>query len=252
MYQKLYGQMKDKENLRSILDDVRDDLKKVRKLVSAEDCRLLDEHESLVRQMEKEISDAGRQKLRVNPPSLEEGVTDQNDNVPRLSRMQVDLLINSFVNDMARVATLQYTKSVGQARMKWLDVNDNHHSLSHEPDKDETAKSKLIKINTWFCGELRYLVEKLANTPEPGESGSLLDNTLVIWTNELGKGNSHTLDNIPYVAIGGGFGFQMGRSVKLEKVAHNRFYLALAHAVGHRLETFGKPALCEGGPLKLV
>jgi hypothetical protein len=44
----------------------------------------------------------------------------------------------------------------------------------------------------------------------------------------------------------------MGRSVKLEKVPHNRFYLALAHAVGHRLETFGKPALCEGGPLKLV
>src|SRR5215813_8363999 len=75
MYQKLYGQMKDKENLRSILDDVRDDLKKVRKLVSAEDCRLLDEHESLVRQMEKEINDASRQKLRVGPPSLEEGVT---------------------------------------------------------------------------------------------------------------------------------------------------------------------------------
>ena len=74
----------------------------------------------------------------------------------------------------------------------------------------------------------------------------------MIWTNELGKGNSHTLDNIPYVVIGGGFGFQMGRSVKLDKVAHNRFYLALAHAMGHRLETFGKPALCEGGPLTLA
>jgi hypothetical protein len=252
MYQKLYGQMKDKENLRSVLDDVRDDLKKVRKLVSAEDCRLLDEHESLVRQMEKEISDTGSQKLRVNPPSLEEGVVDQNDNVPRLSRMQIDLLINSFVNDMARVATLQYTKSVGQARMNWLEISDNHHSLSHEPDKDEVAKSKLIKINTWFCGELKYLVEKLANTPEPGDKGTLLDNTLVIWTNELGKGNNHTLDNIPYVVIGGGFGFQMGRSVKVEKVPHNRFYLALAHAVGHKLETFGKAALCEGGPLGLA
>src|SRR5438445_7410536 len=184
MYQKLYGQMKDKENLRSVLDDVRDDLKKVRKLVSTEDCRLLDEHESLVRQMEKEISDAGRQKLRVSPPSLEEGVTDQNDNVPRLSRMQIDLLINSFVNDMARVATLQYTKSVGQAQMKWLGVTENHHSLSHEPDKDEAAQAKLVKINKWFCGELHYLVEKLANTPEPGDTGSLLDHTLIVWTNE--------------------------------------------------------------------
>src|SRR6266480_2650862 len=169
MYEKLYGQLKDKQSLQSILDDVRGDLKKVRKLISAEDRRLLDDHEALVRQMEKEISEADRQKLRVNPPTLQEGVVaSQNDDVPRLSRMQVDLLINSFVNDMARVATLQYTKSVGIARMNWLDIADNHHSLSHEPDKDEAAQSKLIKINKWFCGELRYLLDKLSTTPEPG------------------------------------------------------------------------------------
>src|SRR4051812_25331224 len=205
MYQKLYGQLKDKENLRSILSDVREDLKKARKLISTEDSRMLDEHEALVRQMEKELKEAERQKLRVEPPSLEQGVADQNDNVPRLSRMQIDLLVNSFVNDMARVATLQYTKSVGQARMSWLDIKDTHHTLSHEPDKEQTAQDKLIKINKWFCGELRYLAEKLAGTPEPGGEGSLLDNTLIVWTNELGKGNSHTLDNIPFVLVGGGF-----------------------------------------------
>jgi hypothetical protein len=251
MYQKLYGQMKDKEHLQSVLDDVRGDLKKVRKLISVEDRRMLDEHENLVRQMEKEIAEAGRQKLRVGPPALEEGVADQNDNVPRLSRMQIDLLVNSFVNDMARVATLQYTKSVGSARMNWLDISDGHHGLSHEPDKEEAAQAKLVKINKWFCGELVYLVEKLASTPEPGDKGSLLDNTLIVWTNELGKGNSHTLKNIPFVLVGGGFGFQMGRSLKFDEFAHNRLHLALAHAVGHRIETFGKPSLCEGGPLSL-
>src|SRR5204862_6226043 len=174
MYQKLYGQLQDKESLQSVLDDVEGDLKKVRKLISAEDRRLIEEHQSLVRQMEKEIAEAGRQKLRVSPPTLEEGVADQNDNVPRLSRMQIDLLVNSFVNDMARVATLQYTKSVGQARMNWLDIKDGHHPLSHEPDKDQAAQAKLVKINQWFCGELRYLASKLASTPEPGGSGSLL------------------------------------------------------------------------------
>lgn len=252
MYEKLYGQLKDKQNLQSILDDVQGDLKKVRKLISAEDRRLLDDHQALVREMEKEIKDAGRQKLRVAPPALDSGVADQNDNLPRLSRMQIDLLVNSFVNDMARVATLQYTKSVGGARMNWLDIKDGHHSLSHEPDKEEAAQAKLIKINKWFCGELRYLVEKLAGTPEPGGEGSLLDSTLVVWTNELGKGNSHTLDNIPFLLAGGGFGFKMGRSLKLDKVPHNRLHLALAHAVGHTVETFGKPALCEGGPLNLA
>src|SRR5690606_28760438 len=166
------------------------------------------EHEALVRQMEREIADTAKQKLRVAPPKLEKGIADQNDNVPRLSRMQVDLLVNSFVNDMARVATLQYTKSVGQARMSWLDIKDNHHTLSHEPDKDEIAQQKLIKINKWFAGELNYLVQKLDNTPEPGGEGTLLDNTLIIWCNELGKGNSHTLNDIPFVLIGGGFGFK--------------------------------------------
>ncbi len=251
MYEKLYGQMKDKENLQSVLDDVRDDLKKVRKLISAEDRRMLDEHESLVKQMEGEVAAAGKQKLRVTPPSFAEGIADQNDNVPRLSRMQIDLLVNSFVNDMARVATLQYTKSVGGAKMNWLDIKDGHHALSHEPDKNTDAITKLTKINKWFCGELRYLCERLASTPEPGADGSMLDHTLIVWTNELGKGSSHTLDNIPFLLVGGGFGFQMGRSLKLEKVAHNRLHLALAHAVGHRIETFGKPALCEGGALRL-
>lgn len=251
MYQKLYGQLRDKENLQSVLDEVQGDLKKVGKLISAEDRRLIEEHQSLVRQMEKEIAEAGKQKLRVAPPALEEGIADQNDNLPRLSRMQIDLLVNSFINDMARVATLQFTKSVGGARMKWLEVNNGHHELSHEPDKDEAAQAKLLKINKWFCGELAYLTQKLASTPEPGGEGSMLDHTLIIWTNELGKGNSHTLDNIPFLLVGGGWGFQMGRSLKFDRFAHNRLHLALAHAVGHKIETFGKASLCEGGALKL-
>jgi len=252
MYEKLYGQLKDQASLRSVLDDLRADLGKVRKLVSAEDRALLEQHESLVRQMERDLADTRATALRAQPPELEAGVADQNDNVPRLSRMQVDLLVNSFVNDMARVATLQYTKSVGQARMNWLDIKDNHHSLSHEPDGNQDARGKLVKINRWFAGELAYLLQRLQDTPEPGGSGSLLDHTLVVWANELGQGNSHTLDNIPFVLAGGCPGFTMGRSVKLEGVPHNRLHLALAHAFGHRLSTFGLPGLCQGGPLNLA
>ena len=44
----------------------------------------------------------------------------------------------------------------------------------------------------------------------------------------------------------------MGRSLKLKSVAHNRLHLAFAHAMGHRLETFGNASLCDGGPLKLA
>jgi len=175
-----------------------------------------------------------------------------NDNTPQISRIQIDLLVNALSNDMARVATLQYMRSVGMAQMRWLGVQEGHHSLSHDPDDNKDSYAKLMKINTWFAGEFAYLAKRLSETPELTGDGSMLDNTLLVWTNELGKGNSHTLDNIPYVMVGGGAGFKMGRSLKFDKVAHNRMWMAVAHAMGHtELQTFGKKELCEGGALAL-
>ena len=109
-----------------------------------------------------------------------------------------------------------------------------------------------MKINTWFCEQLASLAARLDAIPEPGGSGSMLDHTTILWTNELGKGNSHTLDNIPFVLVGGGLGFGTGRSLKFDRVAHNRLWLAVAHAFGHRLDVFGNPRLSEGGPLDLA
>src|SRR5262249_50526439 len=160
------------------------------------------------------------------------GVRKENDNIPRISKMQIDLMVNSFVADFTRVATFQITNSVGQARMRWLNINEGHHELSHEPDTNAAAVEKLIKINKWYCEQMAYRASRLAETPEPGGGGSLLDNTLIVWTNELGKGNSHTLDDIPFVLVGDGLGFKMGWSVKYPKVAHNRLLLSLAHGFG--------------------
>ena len=251
MYKKLYGQIRDRDSLLNILDIVRDDLKKVSKKISTEDKLLLKEHADFVRQMEQEFTQTNNKALIGNPPKFEAGITNRNDNVPRLSRMQIDLMVNSFVNDFARVGTLQYTKSVGQARMNWLNINDGHHGLSHESDKNDDAVDKLTRINKWFAGELAYLTKRLAETPEPGANGSLLDNTTIVWTNELGKGNSHTLNNIPFVLIGNGMGFRMGRSLNLKGTAHNRLMISMAHAMGHNIKYFGNKKLSQGGPIDL-
>ena len=93
---------------------------------------------------------------------------------------------------------------------------------------------------------------ELSETPEPGADGTLLDNTLIVWTNELGKGNSHTLNDIPFVLVGGGLDFRMGRSLKFGREAHNRLLLSLAHGFGHRIERFGNPDYCGSGPLNLA
>ncbi len=182
-------------------------------------------------------------------PVVEPGVRRDNDNIPALSKQQIDLIVNSFTADFARVATLQFTNSVGEARMRWLGINEGQHDLSHKPDNDADAQDKLTRINKWYCEQLAYLAKRLAETPEPGGGGSLLDNTLIVWTNELGQGNTHTLDNIPFVLVGNGLGFKMGRSIKYNRVPHNRLLLSLAHGVGHRIPKFGNPDLCGDGPL---
>ncbi len=251
MFKKLYGQLEDKEHLGSVLDELQTDLKKLQKMVSPEDRQMLAEHAEFVFEMENELKAAESQTLHHAAPELEPGISDTNDNIPEISRMQIDLMVNAFSNDMARVSTLQYTNSVGQARMRWLGINEGHHGLSHELDDNEDAQKKLVKINTWFAEQLNYLVTKLADTPEPGADDSMLDHTTIVWTNELGKGNSHTLDNIPFVLLGNGFGFDMGRSLAYNKLSINRLWMAFAHGAGHHLDSFGNPELCEGGVLDL-
>ena len=251
VFEKIFGQVKDRENLGSVLDQVRSDLQRVSQKLGREERAILERNATLVREMEREISEAGRQKLRVAAPVLEPGIGNENDTIPQVSRMQADLLVNAFANDMTRVASLQYTNSVGQARMRWLGIDDGHHSLSHDPDLNTGSQEKLVKINRWFAGEIATLARKLAATPDPDGNGSLLDHTTILWTNELGKGNSHSHDNIPFVLVGGGLGFGTGLCLHLDKTPHNRLWLSIAQGFGHDLKTFGNPTLCSAGPLPL-
>jgi hypothetical protein len=251
MFNKLYGQKKDQLALRSILDDLQDDLKKVGSLVSAQDKQLLAEHATFVRELELDLQAAGNLTLDHAVPDLEQGIKEENDNIPVISKMQIELLVSSFGADFARLATLQFTNSVGGAKMRWLGIDEGHHELSHHEDSKKESQEKLTKINRWYCEQMAYLCQRLAETPEPGGEGSLLDNTLIVWTNELGKGNSHTLNDIPFILAGGGLDFRMGRSLKLGRVPHNRLLLSFAHAMGHPIDRFGNPDYCGDGPLSL-
>ena len=254
MFDKLYGQTKNRALLASVLDDLTEDFRKVEQLISAEDRRMLQDHVAMVRDIEKELqSEIVLQKKNGNVghavPRMPANVEEQNDNIPQITRMQMDLMVNSFAADFARIATFQITNSVGSPKMKWLGIDEGHHNLSHEPDTNEVAYESLIKINTWYCEQVAYLAKRLAETPEPGGPGSMLDNTTLVWTNELGKGNSHTRDNIPFVLVGGGLGFKMGQSMDFEKVPHNRLLMSFCEAMGHPEKAFGNPEFCEDGPL---
>ena len=248
MFSKLYGRTKDRESLKSVLDELQEDLKKVSSIVSPADRRLLEEHATFVREFEQELR-SGDDDIGHAVPNLEPGIKEENDNIPKITKLQIEMMVSSFAADFARVATLQMTNSVGGARFRWLGIDEGQHELSHHEDSKTESQDKLTRINKWYCEQFAYLAQRLAETPEPGGNGSLLDNTVLLWTNELGKGNSHTADNIPWVLVGNGLDFKMGRSLKYKREPHNRLLLSLAHGFGHRIERFGNPDYCGEGPL---
>jgi len=259
MFDKLYGQQKNRQILSSVLDGLQDDYRRLSQMISVEDRQLLEKHLDMTRQLEKdlntELSAKGAQQgesasdVGHAVPTLPPNVEEQNDNMPLLTKMQIDLLVNSFAADFARVGTFQITNSVGQPRMKWLGIEEGHHSLSHEPDDNEEAYEKLIKINTWYCEQVAYLAKRLSEMPEPGRDGSMLDHTTIVWTNELGKGNSHTRNNIPFVLVGGGLGWKTGVAHDFGRVSHNRLLMSFCSGMGFPVESFGNPDFCGGGEL---
>ena len=249
MFNKLYGSAKDQKNLQSIFDPLQEDLSRLRRVVSSEDRALLEEQEVYLREIEQELRSDRSADMGHPVPELELGIKEEFANMPKLTRMQTELILSSLRSDFARVATLQLTFSVSRLKLPWLGIEGDHHTLSHEPDKNAQAQEDLTRINTWFAEQVAHLVKRLDETPEPGANGSMLDHTTVLWTNELGTGNTHSMDDLPFVFIGGNLGLPQGRSIQLEKTPHNRMLMALAHGFGHHLERFGNPDYCAAGPL---
>jgi hypothetical protein len=254
MFSRLYGGLRDRESVASVLDPITHDLKKLSAALDSHDRPILERHVALVREFEQEmvrVAAESQQHPDHPEPDLPAHIEVVDDNTPQISRIQIDLMVNALANDMARVATLQFFRATGQGRLRWLGIDEGHHTLSHEPDNNSQAYQQLLDINLWFSGEIAHLARRLQETPEPYGTGSMLDHTTIVWINELGKGNSHTLNDIPMVLIGGGSGFKMGRAIDCMGTPHNRLWLSLAHSFGHQIDTFGLGRLCQGGPLDL-
>jgi hypothetical protein len=251
MVDKLHGSIKDQENLRSVLRLIKEDLTQLSTSDGLPRNQLLELNRQYVDQMQADLVRNLQHGGTLIPVQLPRDLPLTAERMPEISKLQMDLLINGFANDLNRVATLQFTQSVGDTRMSWLDVNEGHHQLSHESDENKEVQGKLRRINTWYAEQIAYLARQLETTKEPGTDQPMLDNTLIVWTNELGHGSSHSLNNLPMVLIGGGFGFEMGRYAKVKRVSTTRLWLAIANAMGHRIDSFGLADLCQDGPIAL-
>jgi hypothetical protein len=63
----------------------------------------------------------------------------------------------------------------------------------------------------------------------------------VVWGSELGKGNSHSFDKVPFVTAGGAGGaLKTGRYLRFDGIEHNRLLVSMAQLMGMKeMQQFG-------------
>jgi hypothetical protein len=236
---------------KSILDAVGAEYARIGGQLGSADKQRLDAHLAAVREIETRLTTSlvDNNPAACHDPTVTSFATPQaNDSFPAVGALQMDLLTMALACDLTRVASLQWSRSVSQVRFTWLGIPDGHHDLSHRSDTDTDAVSKLTQINTWYAQQMADLITRLKNTPD-GAGGTLFDNTLLLWSNELAKGNTHSRQDAPYVLAGNaGGGIRTGRFVSYEGqgLPHNNMMVSLLNAMDIPDTTFGKAEWCSG------
>jgi hypothetical protein len=138
---------------------------------------------------------------------------------------------------------------VSNVRFTWLPtpINEGHHDLSHRSDEDADAVAKLTRINTWYASQLAGLIDRLKAIPEG--DGTVFDNTLILWANELAKGNTHSRVGAGYVLAGRAAGaLRTGRFLDYtgQSIPHNNLLVSLLNLMDVPDKSFGKTDWCTG------
>jgi hypothetical protein len=159
----------------------------------------------------------------------------------------LDLIASAVACGATRVATLQLGYAGGQWRFVWEGVGQDHHALAHLDTRDEgvdpSVTEKIIRINRWYARQIAALATRLDAIPEG--DGTVLDHTLIVWANELGRGD-HNQENVPIVMVGGGL-WEGNRVIAAGRQPFQRLGCTVLRAMDQPVLGFGDAPDC--GPL---
>jgi hypothetical protein len=86
------------------------------------------------------------------------------------------------------------------------DVSQQHHSISHTDDANA-----IVSINRYQATLFGRLIAKMKSISEP--TGTLFDNTMVIYGSGICDSNEHHHDDLPILVAGKGGGLKLGQHV---------------------------------------
>jgi hypothetical protein len=233
---------------RSVLDRVNADLARLSGLVPASQKPKLESHLAGIQELEKSLQ-AGADPnpaAMCNKPILAQaaspaaGATEAEAQHLTVAQNQLSIIQTAFQCDLTRVATFTFAHGNSELRFPMIDPTvtkaNGHHSTSH----DTSAGADQSRIDQIYCEQLAMLLTKMKGVQEA--NGTLLDNTLVVFFNEVAYGNEHTIERMPVLFCGGkNLGVQTGQCLRYGGRYMNDVWAAVCGALGAPAQ-FGDPA----------
>lgn len=187
---------------RSIMDLVGEDAKRLARQLGAGDRDRLDSYFTSVRKLEHRLAAseawARRPKPKVNVPRPVD-IGNANDFVGR-QRLMSDVIRLALETDSTRFVTYHLGGSGGVVPIPG--VNEGYHSLSHH-GRDEEKLDQLALVEAEIIAAWGEFLRGLLTASESGSS--LLDNTSILLTSNLGNASNHDNRNMPVLVAGGRF-----------------------------------------------
>lgn len=237
----------------SILDAVREDAKALQKNLGIADQNKLAEYLESIRSVEMRLENKDQLKdfeARISPSmrkelahmdvridefiDLEVGL-----DITERVRLMLDIMVLAFWSDASRVGTFMFGNAASGRNFSFIEgVKDSFHSISHH-QRDSRRMKQYELINTWHMEQVAYFLGKLKAIPEG--TGTLLDQSMVMFGSGLRNGDRHAEENLPILLAGGGGGqLKSGQHIHFaEETPLANLYFTMAQTMGVELAHFG-------------
>ncbi|HND53473.1 MAG TPA: DUF1552 domain-containing protein, partial [Pirellulaceae bacterium] len=226
------------ETGRSILDGVREQARSLSRSLSPSDRQRIDLLLTSIREAEQRL-DQDEAWVRRPKPKLgaEQSKLFAEDPRRMLDREKqwFDLVHLALQMDSTRVISLYLYSHAENLMMDGITLT--HHDASHH-GQDEAKLKQLATIEEAEMRLFAGLLEKLKQTDEAGRS--LLDQTVVLHTSNLGNASSHDTSNLPVILAGGGF--KHAGHVAFDRKNNqplSNLFVTMLHQLGLDLDRFG-------------
>lgn len=217
--------------------------------LDGQDRARLDEHVALLRDHEERLRTLPT-RMCTAPPRPEPWLYNYHEPAPEELlpvelAAQIDNAVMAFACDLTRVASIQLHASISEFQYRFLTGPDGNpitagiHAIGHRRDGSIDNEALQSIIVRWQVEQLASLLRKLESTLEP-DGTSLLDNTLVLCTNDMGNSNGHGHSAVPWLMFGG-LGLRGGTLLVHEAEPHNNVMLAIAKQFGSEIDHIGAP-----------